>query len=49
VDLPLGVFISGVTFVERFRVVGRKGDGLDGWMEGRIKEGKKGSLEPTSL
>jgi hypothetical protein len=48
VDLPLGVFISGVTFVEKFR-----GDGLDGWMdgwmEGRIKEGKKGSLEPTSL
>jgi hypothetical protein len=44
VGLPLGVFISGVTFAEKFR-----GDGLDERMEGRIKEGKKGSLEPTSL
>lgn len=47
-DLPLGVFISGDTFVERFRG-GWKEGGMDGWMEGRIKEGKKGSLEPTSL
>jgi hypothetical protein len=41
-----GSFHVGATLVERFRVDGRK---WGGWMEGRIKEGKKGSLEPTSL
>jgi hypothetical protein len=47
VDLPLGVFISGATLVERFREVGRTGEwigGMDGWMEGGIKEGKKAHL-----
>jgi hypothetical protein len=43
VDLPLGVFISGATLVERFRVDGRKGEWIGG-MEGGIKEGKKAHL-----
>jgi len=45
----LGVFISGVTFVERFRVVGRKGmDWMD--VDGREdKRRKEGFLRPTSL